>query len=113
MNQYKNVKDDRTTDTSLKEIFTFTSEEKETHLTYDYEAKEWIVYSNVPEHMTKLLKLKSHNLQVVNVNETGAITSIAGKLEPKQVSFRNIIALTDEQKEKRSISAKERFSNTL
>lgn len=113
MREYANVKDDRVADTSLKEIFAFTTEEKETHLTYDYEFKEWIVYSNVPEHITKLLKLKSHNLDVSTVNETGTITSITGKLEPKQVSFRNIIELTEEQKEKRSILAKERFANTL
>lgn len=113
MKRYTNIKDDRVNDTFLKEVFSFAAEEKETHLTFDYEKQEWIVYSNVSNHITRLLKLKNHNLEVLTVNETGTITSIAGKLEAKQVSFRNIIELTEEQKEKRSILAKERFANIL
>ncbi len=113
MSRYANINDNRVLDKSLKEIFTFTTEEKETHLTYDYELKEWIVYSNVPEHMTRLLKLNNHSLEVSTVTETGAITSITGNLKPKQVSFRNIIELSEEEKEKRSIAAKERFANIV
>lgn len=113
MKRYTNIKDDRVKDTSFKEIFSFAAEEKETHLTFDYEKQEWIVYSNVPNHITRLLKLKSHSLKVETVAESGAITSITGTLKPTQVSFRNIIELTEEQKEKKSISAKERFANAL
>lgn len=113
MKQCASIKDNRVTDTELKEILTFTADEKETHLTYDYEAREWIVYSNVPEHMTRLLKLNNHNLEVLTVTETGAITSISGNLNPKQVSFRNIIELSEEEKQKRSIAAKERFASAI
>lgn len=110
MKNYTKVNDSRISGNEEKEIFTFSAEEKETHLTFDYEQQQWIVYSNVPSHITKLLKLKKNNLKVETVTESGAIASISGTLKPSQVSFRNITELTEEQKRERALRAKERFS---
>lgn len=96
----KRINDTRVSDNSEREVFTYAREEKETSLVFDYQEKVWRVWTSVPEHITKLLKLKSHNLEVDTVTETGAITAIKGTLDPKQVSFRNIIELTEEHKEK-------------
>lgn len=75
-------------------------EEKETNLVFDYEQQIWKVWTSVPSHITKLLKLKNHNLEVDSVNENGSITSIKRTLNSKQVSFRNIIEITEERREK-------------
>lgn len=93
------ISDKRVNDTSLCEVFTYAEEEKETNLNFDYKEKVWRVWTSVPTHITKLLKLKDNNFKVDSVTETGAITSIKGTLLPKQVSFRNIIELSEEQKE--------------
>lgn len=104
---YAKINDSRVNDNSMREVFTYAREEKETNLVFDYQEKVWRVWSSVPEHITKLLKLKNHNLEVDSVTETGAITSIKGTLSAKQVSFRNIIELTEERKEKLKNRGKE------
>lgn len=96
---YAWINDSRVNDNSMREVFTYAREEKETNLVFDYKEKVWRVWTSVPEHITKLLKLKNHNLVVDSVTETGSITSIKGTLSAKQISFRNIIELTEERKE--------------
>lgn len=96
---YAKINDYRINDNSEKRIFTYSTEEKETHLNFNYENKVWEVWTSVPNHITRLLKLKNHNFEVDSVTETGTITAIKGALSFKQVSFRNIIELTEEQRE--------------
>ena len=91
------INDQRINDTSLCEVFTYAEEEKETTLIFDYKNKIWNVWTSVPTHITKLLKLKDNNFKVDSVTKTGTITSIKGTLFPKQISFRNIIS--EERKE--------------
>ncbi|MDU2489594.1 MAG: hypothetical protein E7D27_03235 [Clostridium celatum] len=104
---YARINDSRVNDNSMREVFTYAREEKETNLVFDYQEKVWRVWTSVPEHITKLLKLKNHNLEVDSVTETGTITSIKGTISSKQVSFRNIIELTEERKAKLKNRGKE------
>lgn len=94
------INDKRVNDTSLCEVFTYADEEKETNMNFDYKEQVWRVWTNVTSHITKLLKLKDNNLKVVSVTENGTITAIKGTLLPKQISFRNIIELSEERREK-------------
>ena len=50
-------------------------EEKETNLVFDYEQQIWKVWTSVPSHITKLLKLKNHNLEVEKYKERGRTLS--------------------------------------
>lgn len=96
---YAKINDHRINDNSEKEIFIYSSEEKETNLNFDYKEGVWQVWTSVPNHITKLLKLKNHTFEVESVTETGRITAIKGTLSAKQISFGNILELTEEQRE--------------
>ena len=72
------------------EVFTFLTEEKETTLNYSYADKLWYFYTNVPRHITNLIRLKGSEYKILTVNSNGAVTSISGTLSSKQVSFRNL-----------------------
>lgn len=106
-----NISDHRVEDTSLKEVYTYPAEEKETILNYDYSKGQWTVWTSVPSHITKLLKLNSGEFEVDSVTDSGTITAIKGTIDKKQISFRNIIELTEEQKQIRRERAKERFNS--
>ncbi|MDZ5022857.1 hypothetical protein [Clostridium perfringens] len=93
------INDKRVSDTTEREVFTYSEDEKETILNFDYRNKVWNVWTSVPTHITKLLKLKNNNFIVGTVTNTGAITSIKGTLRANQISFRSIIELSEERKE--------------
>lgn len=92
------IDDRRVKDTSERNVFTYSEEEKETILRYDYKNKVWEVWTSVPSHITRILKLKDNNFDVDTVTDTGSITAIKGTLNQKQISFRN--ELSEEQREK-------------
>ena len=88
---YTQINDDRFPNlTGEYEVFTFLTEEKETTLNYSYADKLWYFYTNVPSHITKLIRLKGSEYKILTVNSNGAVTSISGTLNSKQVSFRNL-----------------------
>lgn len=93
------INDKRVSDTSEREVFTYSEDEKETILNFDYKNKVWNVWTSVPTHITKLLRLKNNNFIVDTVTSTGSITSIKGTLRANQISFRNITELSEERKE--------------
>lgn len=73
------------------EVFTFTGCEKETVLNYIYEDGVWDVWSTVPSHITKLMRLNGGEVYPDAVNENGRVTAVRGKLSsPSMVGFRNI-----------------------
>lgn len=100
------INDNRTNNNSECEVFTYGREEKATNLVFDYQEQVWRVWTSIPEHITKLLKLKKHNLVVDSVSETGTITAIRGTLPRKTISFRNIIELSEERKAQLKENAK-------
>ena len=88
---YTQINDDRFSNlTGEYEVFTFLTEEKETTLNYSYADKLWYFYTNVPSHITKLIRLKGSEYKILTVNANGGVTSISGTLSSKQVSFRNL-----------------------
>ena len=88
---YTQINDDRFANlTGEYEVFTFSGEEKETTLNYSYADKLWYFYTNVPSHITKLIRLKGSEYKILTVNANGGVTSISGTLSGKQVSFRNL-----------------------
>ena len=88
---YTKLNDDRFSNlTGEFEVFTFSAEEKESTLNYSYADKLWYFYTNVPSHITKLIRLKGSEYKILTVNSNGAVTSISGTLSGKQVSFRNL-----------------------
>ncbi|MDK0980682.1 hypothetical protein P5F73_14465 [Clostridium perfringens] len=93
------INDKKVSDTSEREVFTYSEDEKETILNFDYKNKVWNVWTSVPNHITKLLRLKNNNFIVDTVTNAGTITSIKGKLRANQISFRNITELSEERKE--------------
>ena len=72
------------------EVVTFAGCEKETVLNYIYEEGVWDVWSTVPSHITRLMRLKGGEVYPDAVNETGRVTSVKGKLTTSSmVGFRN------------------------
>ncbi|GIP38593.1 hypothetical protein J31TS4_18730 [Paenibacillus sp. J31TS4] len=68
----------------------YSSEEKETTCVFDYEAGAWTIYSCVPTHMTKLLKVAGEPFwKEEEPGANGEPRMVAGKwkLGPKQVRF--------------------------
>lgn len=64
--------------------------EKETSCVFDYKSGEWLVYSNVPTHMTRLLKVAGEpHWKEEELDTYGQPRMIAGKwtLTSKQVRF--------------------------
>ena len=93
---YTKLNDDRLPNlTGEFEVFTFLTEEKETTLNYSYADKLWYFYTNVPSHITKLIRLKGSEYKILTVNSNGAVTSISGTLSSKQISFRNLQTALD------------------
>ena len=72
------------------EVFTFMGCEKETILNYIYSEGVWDVWSTVPSHITRLMRLKGGEVYPDAVNENGRVTAVKGKLSnPSMVGFRN------------------------
>ena len=90
------------------EVFTFVKEEIETMCNYDYINDYWKVETNYQPHITKLLKLNNVDYTIDSVDENGRITRLIVRLSKKQISFRNEIVLTEEQREARGKALKNR-----
>ena len=70
-------------------VFSYSREEKETTLNFKYDEGKWYIWTSVPTHITRLLKLNNGDIKVDSVSDTGYITSVKGTLAKNQVSFRN------------------------
>lgn len=91
------------------EVFTYCLEEKETNLVYLALEGYWMFESSYSNHITKVLKLKNGvEITEICVTPAGTITSIKAKLDPKSVSFKNL--MTEEQKQKRATILKSNLS---
>lgn len=71
----------------------YTREEFETTCVYDYMEKEWIVYTTVPTHITKLCKIAEPFWKETEPDSNGNPRIIAGKwkLKTPQVRFAKMI----------------------
>lgn len=71
-------------------IMSFTKEEKETVINFDYEQGTWSIYTNVPHHMTEIKKKYMEYAKVLTVNENGAVTSMRADGIKKMITFRSV-----------------------
>ena len=71
----------------------YANSEKETTCVYDYETKEWTIYSCVPRHMTKLGKIGEPYWKEEEPDKDGKPRMIAGKwkLKSNQVRFAKLL----------------------
>lgn len=71
-------------------IMTFSKEEKETVINFDYQKGTWSIYTNVPSHMTVIKKKYAKYAKVLTVNENGTETSMRADGIKKMVTFRSV-----------------------
>ncbi len=88
----------------------YQKEEQETVISTDALANKWVVYTTQPTMLTKVRKLKSLVILDEELNDEGRVISGTYELEISQVSFRNLLVLSDEEKKKRSEAARARFA---
>lgn len=86
----------------------FAFEEQETVLRYDLLEKRWYVFSRVPKHIRRMQKL-GFDIEVLAETEAGTPLEAKGFGQEKQISFRKIMELTEEQLQQKSELAKRRF----
>lgn len=78
----------------------FEKEERETHITTDDTMDYWILTTRQQKIMTKMQRIGVKPYK--GVKEDGRFIEAEYKLDIKQVSFRKLIELTEEQKLARS-----------
>ncbi|PLR72297.1 hypothetical protein [Bacillus sp. UMB0728] len=81
----------------------YPRDEQETVLVFEVETGKWMVYSTVPKHIRKLMKLGE--MEVTHYDEDRPI-AIKGKLEEKQVSMKKVREYSEEQRAKMSERSK-------
>ena len=74
----------------MASVMTFSKEEKETVINFDYEKGTWSIYTNVPSHMTIIKKKYLKYATVLTVNGNGAETSMRADGIKKMISFRSV-----------------------
>lgn len=84
---------------------TYTKEEQETVLVYNYADNEWKVYSTVPKHIRKLMTLGE--MSILETEEDRPI-AIQGILPEKKVAMRNPKVVSEEQRAAQSERMKQR-----
>lgn len=71
-------------------VMSFTKEEMETVLLYDYITDTWSVHTNVPRHISRLFKVVDEDkIEVLSVTKNGKPNQIQAKGLKKLVGFRN------------------------
>lgn len=74
----------------MASVMTFSKEEKETIINFDYLTDTWSVESNVAKHMTRLFKIvDADKIEVLCTDKNGRPTQIRVRGLKKLVSFRN------------------------
>lgn len=91
----------------------YSFEDKETSASYDYLLKEWFVYSSVPTHITRMLKLYPDKVEIMEYldNENRTPVLIRAKLPNKALGFRAIKQITEEERQVLSENARRNLHN--
>lgn len=71
-------------------VMSFSKEEKETIINFDYQKGTWSIHTNVPSHMTIIKKKYMKYAKVLTVNEKGTETSMRADGIKKMISFRSV-----------------------
>jgi len=90
----------------------YPRDEQETTLVYEAVTNEWMVYSTVPRHISRLKKITQ--VTELEHDDNGRIKAVKAKLSAKQVSMVSERVLTKQQKEeaqRRMAFAREKLNN--
>ncbi|HCY0678075.1 TPA: hypothetical protein O0623_002458 [Staphylococcus aureus] len=87
----------------------YSREDRETTLNYDYENQEWIAYSSVPTHITRMTKLYSDDVEVLERLESGTAVLVRAKLPKSAIGFRKL--MSEERRQELSERAKRAFGH--
>jgi hypothetical protein len=83
----------------------YEKEERETHITTDDAMTTWNVFTRQGKIMRRLKKIGVEPCKVVK-DEDGRIIEAEYEVDFKQIGFRKLVELTDEQKKERAEIAK-------
>ena len=72
-----------------KPVMTFSRDEQETVILYDYLTDTWSIETNVQKHITKLMKRYS-NVEVLYINKEGKPTSVRVTGVKDAITFRSV-----------------------
>ncbi|CAC6464167.1 Uncharacterised protein [Staphylococcus aureus] len=97
----------------------YSREDRETTLNYDYENQEWIAYSSVPTHITRMTKLYGDDVEVLERLESGTAVLerlesgtavlVRAKLPKSAIGFRKL--MSEERRQELSERAKRAFGH--
>ncbi|KRE70764.1 hypothetical protein [Paenibacillus sp. Soil750] len=87
----------------------YSAEEKETTCVYDYIDNNWIVYSCVPKHMTKLRKIAQPFWEE---KDGDRVSAAKWRLNGNQIRFVMETKLTDEQRVAKREQARRSFQQS-
>lgn len=83
--------DDYVEDVNLEvKAMATTRDEQETTMRYDAVDRKWIVFSSVPKHMRKLLKI-ADVIKDKQVNGMGKVTSVTVELNESQIRMAKLM----------------------
>lgn len=70
-------------------VMSYSNDEKETLINYDYLTGLYSIYTNVPSHITQCYKKYSdYDIKVISVHQSGAPSCVEVRNVPKAISFR-------------------------
>lgn len=67
------------------QVFSYKREEQETVISLNLKEKKWQVWSSIPVHITKLMKLEGTNIIIDSVDKTGKATAVKCTLDADQI----------------------------
>ena len=71
-------------------IMTYSNDEKETVIVFDYVTNLYSIYTNVPGHITKCMKqYGNYNIKIISVHEIGKPSCIEVRDVPNAITFRS------------------------
>ena len=71
-------------------VMSFTQDEMETNINYDYITDTWTIETNVRKHMTILSKKYSDYVTITTTDSNGRPTSIIARGLKEVISFRSL-----------------------
>ena len=78
----------------MPSVMTFTKDEMETNIRYDYLTDTYSIETNVAKHITVVMsKYSDYSPKIVTVNENGNPTSVIVRGLPNVITFRSLTAI--------------------
>ena len=75
----------------MSKVMTFTKDEQETVILYDYLTDTWSIETNVQKHISEVFKkYNNYDIKIHYVNEAGKPTAISVSGIKKAITFRTV-----------------------